>query len=128
MPLVTMTLNAGRDAPAIDAMLDAVHASLVEAGVPATDRFQRVIETTPERFRYDRRYPDLSQPRDDAFVLIEILWSVGRSVKIKRALATNVASRVAAAGGTQPSNVMVVFVETAWENWAFSGGTLLHAA
>jgi phenylpyruvate tautomerase PptA (4-oxalocrotonate tautomerase family) len=27
-----------------------------------------------------------------------------------------------------PDDVMVVFVETAWENWAFAGGRLLHAA
>ena len=33
-----------------------------------------------------------------------------------------------AAAGIDPANVMLVFIETAWENWAFSGGTLLHAA
>jgi len=128
MPLVTMTLNAGRDAKTIEAMLDAVHASLVDAGVPPNDRFQRVIEGGPGTFRYDGQYPDLAKPRDERFVLIEILWSVGRSVKVKRALAAAIASRVAAAAGIDPANVMLVFIETAWENWAFSRGTLLHAA
>ena len=128
MPLVTMTLNAGRDERTITAMLDAVHSSLVEAGVPPTDRFQRVIEATPRTFRYDARYPDLQRPRDPGFVLVEVLWSVGRSVKIKRPLAAAIATRVATAAATDPANVMVVFVETAWENWAFSEGTLLHAS
>ena len=128
MPLVTMTLNAGRGAKTIAAMLDAIHASLVEAGVPPTDRFQRVIEGTPATFRYDAQYPDLGKPRDDGFVLVEILWSVGRSVKIKRGLAAAIASRVAAAAAIDPEHVMLVFIETAWENWAFSRGTLLHAA
>ena len=128
MPLVTMTLDAGRDEKTLTAMLDAVHASLVEAGVPPADRFQRVIETTPRTFRYDARYPDLARPRDASFVLIEVLWSAGRSVKIKRPLAAAIASRVAAAAAMDPAHVMLVFVETAWENWAFSGGTLLHAS
>ena len=56
MPLVTMTLNAGRDQTTIDAMLDAIHAGLVSAGVPPADRFQRVIELTARSFRFDARY------------------------------------------------------------------------
>jgi phenylpyruvate tautomerase PptA (4-oxalocrotonate tautomerase family) len=127
MPLVSMTLHAGRDAATIAAMLDAVHESLVEAGVPRNDRFQRVLEASPGAFHYDPHYPELSKPRDAGFVLIEILWSVGRSVSIKRALAERIATRVSAATSMDAQNVMLVFIETAWENWAFAGGTLLHA-
>ncbi len=127
MPLVTLTLNAGRDARTIEAMLYAVHASLVDAGVPPDDRFQRVSEGTPVTFRYDGQYRARQAARR-ALVLIEVLWSVGRSVKVKRPLAAAIASRVAAAAGIDAGNVMLVFIETAWENWAFSGGTLLHAA
>jgi len=29
--------------------------------------------------------------------------------------------------GLDAEQVMIVFVETAWENWAFAGGRLLHA-
>ena len=96
--------------------------------MPPADRFQRVIETTPRTFRYDTHYPDLHRARDAGFVLVEVLWSVGRSVKIKRPLVAAIAARVAAAATTDAANVMVVFVETAWENWAFSEGTLLHAS
>jgi hypothetical protein len=28
--------------------------------------------------------------------------------------------------GLHPENVMVAFKETAWENWSFAGGRLLH--
>jgi phenylpyruvate tautomerase PptA (4-oxalocrotonate tautomerase family) len=28
--------------------------------------------------------------------------------------------------GLDPENVMVVFKETSWENWSFSGGRILH--
>lgn len=46
-----MTLHAGRDARTVDRMLDAVHEALVGAGVPQDDRFQRVLELEPGKFR-----------------------------------------------------------------------------
>jgi len=90
----------------------------VSSGVPPTDKFQRVIELAPEDFRFDPSYSDLKSPRDQDFVLIEILWSVGRSVKVKRKLLTD--------SGLNPEHVLVVFKETAWANWAFGGGRVIH--
>lgn len=126
MPLVTLTLRKGRSAAFKSGILDAVHGALVSSGVPATDRFQRVIELEPEDFRFDPEYPDLQSPRTANFILIEILWSVGRSVKVRKqllqALMTSLSQQ-----GLQPEEVMVCFKETAWENWSFGGGRLLHA-
>jgi hypothetical protein len=50
--------------------------------------------------------------------LIEILWSVGRSVKVKRKLLTELMA-LPDESGLNLDHVMVVFKETAWENWAF---------
>jgi phenylpyruvate tautomerase PptA (4-oxalocrotonate tautomerase family) len=127
MPLVTLTLRAPVDSGRARAILDRVHAALVAAGVPATDRFQRVLELAPDRFIVDPRYPDLARDRGPGFVLIEILWSVGRSVNVKRKLVADIADGVAHVAAIAPDDVMVVFAETAWENWAFAGGRLLHA-
>jgi len=127
MPLVTVTLRRPRDAAFKRALLDTVHAALVEAGVPQADRFQRVLTLAPEDFIVDPRYPDIASDRDQDFVLIEILWSVGRSAKVKRALLQNLVASLQRSPGIAPDNVMVVFKETAWENWAFAGGRLLHA-
>ena len=63
---------------------------------------------------------------NDDFALVEILWSVGRSVKVRKKLLEDLSSRLAAAGFDM-ENVMVVFKETSWENWAFAGGRLIHA-
>jgi phenylpyruvate tautomerase PptA (4-oxalocrotonate tautomerase family) len=106
-------------------VLDAVHASLVSSGVPDTDRFQRVLELDADDFRFDTHYPDVATTRNDDFVLIEILWSVGRSVKVKKKLLAELVERLRAAG-LDPENAMVVFKETSWENWAFAGGRLIH--
>jgi phenylpyruvate tautomerase PptA (4-oxalocrotonate tautomerase family) len=128
MPLVTVTLRRPRDPAFKRALLDTIHAGLVSVGVPEADRFQRVQTLAPDDFRTDARYPDLAIERNDDFVLIEILWSVGRSVKVKRALTANLVAALARAPGLAPDNVMIVFIETAWENWAFGDGRLLHAS
>ena len=96
MPLVTATVRKPKSAEFKTRLLDAVHAALVASGVPETDRFQRVIELDAADFRYDPSYPDLGSPRGEDFVLVEILWSVGRSVKVKKRLLADLMERLAA--------------------------------
>lgn len=125
MPLVTLTVRKPKSAGFKFTVLDAVHAALMSSGVPATDLFQRVIELDAADFRFDPSYPDLQSPRDDDFALIEVLWSVGRSVKVKKKLLAELMATLTRAG-MNTENVMVVFKETSWENWAFGGGRLIH--
>ena len=125
MPLVTLTVRKPKSTVFKTAVLDAVHAALVSSGVPLADKFQRVIELDAADFRFDPRYPDLGVERNDDFVLIEILWSVGRSVRVKKKLLEELMAGLSSAG-LNPENVMVCFKETAWENWAFGGGRLIH--
>lgn len=125
MPLVTLTVRKPKSSEFKAVVLDAVHAALVSSGVPPADRFHRVIELEADDFRFDAGYPDLQSERDDDFVLIEILWSVGRSVKVKRKLLQELMASLARSG-FNPENVMVVFKDTTWENWSFGGGRLVH--
>lgn len=125
MPLVTLTVRRPKTAAFKDAVLNSIHAALVATGVPQDDVFQRVLELDAEDFRFHARYPDAVTDRDENFVLIEILWSAGRSVKVKKSLLTDLMQKLQAQG-FNPENVMLVFKETSWENWSFSGGRLLH--
>ncbi len=125
MPLVTLTVRKPQSAAFKAGVLDAVHAALVASGVPETDKFQRVLELDAADFRVDPSYPDAASPRSQDFVLIEVLWSVGRSVKVKRKLLEDLMGRLKAQG-LDPEHVMVVFKETTWENWSFAGGRLIH--
>lgn len=125
MPLVTLTVRKPKSSTFKSTVLDAVHAALVSSGVPPADKFQRVFELEADDFRFDPSYPDLQTERTEDFVLIEIVWSVGRSVKVKKKLLTELMGSLAAAG-LNPENVMVLFKETVWENWSFSGGRLIH--
>jgi phenylpyruvate tautomerase PptA (4-oxalocrotonate tautomerase family) len=125
MPLVTLTVRKPKSHAFKAGVFAAVHAALVSAGVPAADKFQRVIELSEEDFFFDPRYPDLQSDRDHDFVLIEVLWSVGRSVKVKKQLLEGLMSSLVELK-LNPENIMVVFKETSWENWSFGGGRLLH--
>jgi phenylpyruvate tautomerase PptA (4-oxalocrotonate tautomerase family) len=127
MPLVSVTVSKPKTAEFKSRVLAAIHHALVASGVPQADRFQRVFELDAENFRYDASYPDLAAPRDGNFVLIEILLSEGRSVKVKKKI---VADALAALGAEplhlNPEHVMIVFKETRWENWIFGGGRFIH--
>jgi len=127
MPLVTVTVRKPATAAFKSAVLAAVHGALVASGVPEKDRFHRVLELGADDFRYDADYPDLASPRGEEFVLIEILLSVGRSVKVKRKILADIVTVIARDPGVEPDHVMVVFKETLWENWAFGGGRQIHA-
>ena len=126
MPLVTLTVRRGKDAAFKSAVLDAVHNALVASGVPQADRFHRVLELAPEDFRFDASYPDLANARTDDFVLIEVLLSTGRSVKVKRKIVADLIAALRESPGLDPDNVMLVFKETLWENWSFAGGRFIH--
>lgn len=126
MPLVTLTVRKPKPAGFKNAVLDAVHASLQHIGVPPTDLFQRVLELDAEDFRFHPTYPDAARPRGDDFVLVEVLLSAGRSVKVKREFLSKLGQLLEAAGFDM-EQVMVVFRETTWENWSFAGGRQIHA-
>ena len=126
MPLVTLTVRKPKDAAFKSAVLDGVHAALVASGVQPTDTFHRVIELAAEDFRYDPTYPSLGTARNGDFALIEILLSVGRSVKIKRKIVADLVAALGRSPGLHADRVMVVFKETSWENWSFGGGQFIH--
>src|SRR5262245_26132937 len=119
VPLVTLTIRKPKPSHFKSAVLSAVHSALVASGVPQKDLFHRVLELDAGDFRYDDTYPDLEKPRRDEFVLIEILLSVGRSVKVKRKILADLVAAIGRDPGLDPDQVMVVFKETQWENWAF---------
>lgn len=126
MPLVTVTVRKGKSRDFKSAVLKAVHGALIASGVPEKDRFQRVLELSSDDFRFDPEYPDLSAHRTDDFVLVEILLSVGRSVKVKKKILVDILGDLSKEPGLNPENVMVCFKETLWENWSFGGGRFIH--
>lgn len=126
MPIVTITVRKPKT-PEFKAMiLEAVHAALVRAGAHQDDRFHRVLELDEQDFHFDPTFPDVQTKRTNDFVLIEILLGVGRSVKVKKKVLSDMIEQLSA-HGFDPENVMVVFQDVPWENWSPAGGRVPHA-
>ena len=128
MPLVTITVFDTPPAAERRAIAEGIHQAIIQAGFPETDRFQRVIALNDGDFIFDRTHPNLPAPRSDRFVLVEILLSLGRSVEFKRDLLAALVGNLQRDPGLDPRDIMVVFVETARENWAFANGVQTYVA
>ena len=96
-------------------------------GVPKDDFFHRTLELEADNFSFDASYPDVRTTRTDDFVLIEIVMSVGRSVKVKKELLSHLMDGLRGLG-LDAENVMVCIIETQWENWSFAGGRQIHVS
>lgn len=113
MPLVHVHLARGRTAAQRAAILDAVHAALVEAfRIPADDRNQILHQHEPEDFQA-RRGPGA--------VFVEVTAFPGRSPSAKKALFAAVVRNLATAG-VEPAAVLVVLHEPPLESWGIRGG------
>jgi 5-carboxymethyl-2-hydroxymuconate isomerase len=126
MPIVTMTVRQHKSQAFKTKALGVVHEALVASGVHCSDLFQRVLELPADDFRFDPRFPDLTEDRDDNFILLEIMLGIGRSVKVKRKVLSDIMEGLAEQG-INPEHVMVCFIDVPWENWSPGGGRIPHA-
>ena len=125
MPLVRITLAAGRTEAERRRIADAVHQALVDtANVPADDRFQVVHEVPAGGLIWDARY--LGHSRTAEVVFVEITLNTGRTVAVKKALYAAIAAGLAGAAGLRPDDVLVNLVEVPRENWSFGGGVMSY--
>ena len=123
MPLVRITLAAGRPAAERRRMADAIHDALVRtANVPADDRFQVVQEVAPRDLIWDPAY--LGQERSPQVVFIEITLNTGRTIEVKKALYAAIATGLAQAAGLRAADVLVNLVEVPTETWSYGGGVM----
>lgn len=121
MPLVRISLRAGRSEQYRRAIADGVHQAMVEAiDAPPQDRFQIITEHSANDLIYDPSY--LGIDRSAEIVMVQITLSAGRKPPQKRRLFRRMAEILAANPGLHPQDLMINLVETAWENWSFGNG------
>lgn len=115
MPLVRIEILDGPSPSEKQAILDGVHAALVEAfGILEDDRTQRLIA-------HDRDSFELPPGRSDRYTLVEITAFPGRSVGAKRALYAAIVRNLGEAG-VPADDVSIVLHEPPMENWGIRGG------
>ena len=90
MPLVRISLLAGKPESHKSKVSDAVHRALVETiSIPAQDRFHIITEHGAADFIYDPEYLNIQRTRD--LVIIQITLSAGRTLEVRKSLYKRVA-------------------------------------
>jgi phenylpyruvate tautomerase PptA (4-oxalocrotonate tautomerase family) len=113
MPLVHIDIRRGHSSAHKCAILDGVHAALVEAfKIPDHDRNQILREHAPEDFE--------ARGADPTFVSITAFS--GRSREAKRALFAAIARNLAASPGIDGNDVLITVNDLPLDNWGIRGG------
>ena len=121
MPLVRISLRAGKSPEYRRAIADGIHRAMVETlAAPEHDRFQVVTEHGADGLIYDPTY--LGIQRSDDVVLVQITLSAGRKPPQKRDFMARAAALLAENPGLRPQDLFINLVEVAWENWSFGDG------
>jgi phenylpyruvate tautomerase PptA (4-oxalocrotonate tautomerase family) len=126
MPLVRVSVPAGKGTAHIAAIGESIHQAMVEAiNIPPGDRFQTFTEHEKGTLVIDPAYLGIQRSPDA--ILVQITISAGRSVELKKALFAKIAERLARSPGLRKEDVFVNLVEVAKENWSFGNGIAQYA-
>jgi 4-oxalocrotonate tautomerase len=126
MPLVRISLIAGKPESHKRKVSEAVHRALVETiPIPVQDRFQILTEHSAADFIYDPEYLKIHRTND--LVIIQITLSVGRTLEVRKALYRRIADLLSQEVGLRKEDVFINLVEVAKENWSFGNGEAQYA-
>jgi phenylpyruvate tautomerase PptA (4-oxalocrotonate tautomerase family) len=126
MPLVRISLIAGKPESHKQKISDIVHRAMVETvNVPPLDRFQLITEHSKNDFVYDPNYLNIS--RTDDLVIIQITLNTGRTTELKKALYRRIADLLHHEAGLRKEDVFINLVEVPKENWSFGNGEAQYA-
>jgi len=121
MPLVHISLLAGKPPAYLRAIADGVHRALHEAyNAPSDDRFQLIHQRQPGELIYDSHY--LGIHRTDDIVIIHIVAGKWRDTPTKQAFYKRVVELLAEKPGLRPEDVQIVLSPNDRDDWSFGNG------
>jgi phenylpyruvate tautomerase PptA (4-oxalocrotonate tautomerase family) len=121
MPLLHISLRAGKPAAYRQAIFDSLYRAMREAlDVPEDDQYMTITEHDAANFRYGASY--LSGGRSDDLVYIQITVFDTRTTEQKTALFRSIAKLLGENPGIRPEDVFVNVLESAKENWSLGHG------
>jgi phenylpyruvate tautomerase PptA (4-oxalocrotonate tautomerase family) len=120
MPLVHVSLRAGKPAAYRQAILDSLYRAMREAlNVPEGDQFMTVSEHEAANFRYGQAF---GVARSDDVVFIQITVFSTRTAEQKTELFRRIAELLAESPGIRSEDVFVNVLDAAKENWSVGLG------
>jgi phenylpyruvate tautomerase PptA (4-oxalocrotonate tautomerase family) len=127
MPLVKIHVVEGRyDETRIAKVSGAVQAALMDTlRVPPDDFYQLIFELPKKRFLHTPSFVGLHYTDD--LIVLEMTFIQGRSKDIRLALLKDINTRVSAAAGVSPDDMMITLCEVPGENVSFGRGEAQRA-
>ena len=120
MPLIHISLRAGKPDTYRQAIFDSLYRALREAlNVPEGDEFMTISEHDPANFRYGNAF---GVTRGDDLVYIQITVFDSRTAAQKQALFRRIAELLGESPGIRPEDVFVQVLDAAKENWSVGHG------
>jgi phenylpyruvate tautomerase PptA (4-oxalocrotonate tautomerase family) len=121
MPLVRISVQAGRSTDELRRIGDAIHRALVEAiQAPADGRFQIFTEHAPGGLVFPPEYRGSRYTQ--GIVIVQLTMNAGRTVEMKKALYSRMAELLEKEAGVRREDVIVSLVEVPKENWSWGKG------
>jgi 4-oxalocrotonate tautomerase len=120
MPLVHISLRAGKPEAYRQAILDSLYRAMRETlDVPEGDQFMTITEHEAANFRYGGAF---GIARSDDVVFIQITVFSTRTAEQKNALFHRIAELLGEDPGVRPEDVFVNVLDAAKENWSVGFG------
>jgi 4-oxalocrotonate tautomerase len=120
MPLIHISLRAGKPEAYRQAILDSLYRAMREAlNVPEGDQFMTISEHEAANFRYGEAF---GITRSDDLVFIQLTVFNTRTAEQKKELFRRIAEFLGESPGIRPEDVFVNVLEAAKENWSVGLG------
>jgi phenylpyruvate tautomerase PptA (4-oxalocrotonate tautomerase family) len=120
MPLLQISLRAGKPEAYRQAIFDSLYRALREAlDVPEGDQFMTISEHDAANFRYGSAF---GVGRSDDLVYIRITLFASRTAEQKKALFRRIAELLGESPGIRAEDVFIVALDAAKENWSVGHG------
>jgi phenylpyruvate tautomerase PptA (4-oxalocrotonate tautomerase family) len=120
MPLLHISMRAGKPAAYREALLDSLYQAMRDAlNVPYDDQFMTITEHEPSNFRYGNAY-GIDRSADVVYIQITVFST--RTPEQKKALFRRIAELLGERPGIRPEDVFVNILDAPMENWSVGHG------
>jgi phenylpyruvate tautomerase PptA (4-oxalocrotonate tautomerase family) len=127
MPLAKIHVVEGRyDESRMAKVSGAIQAALMDTlCVPPEDFYQLIFEFSKNRFLHTASFVGMHYTDD--FIVLDVTFIQGRSKETRLALLKSINTRVAAAAGVSPDDMLITLYEIPGENISFGQGEAQRA-
>ena len=121
MPLTRVALRKGKSPAYKRALLQGIYQAMRETcHIGDGDRFMSISEHDDGDFAYGADY--LGIHRSDDLLQIQIFWSPGKTIEMKRALYKRIVELLGKNPGVRSEDFFISVSESPAENWSFGNG------